>query len=255
MRRQLLGFTAIALFLTSMGTAHALLPNETRRVLPLVRQVAPDLDKMWRGNFKSSGRYRSPHKIDLYFPDAGPGGNFNTACGINTSKARRNAFYCAADHNIYMDAYFMNQIIGRYAKGNDLGDGAVATILAHEWGHHIQFVQKWPWPKFPAVELQADCFAGIYDAHALTQSKIMDRSDVLEGARVLSSFGDSGKGRGTHGTPKQRLHWFTVGFRTTRVAACNDAYKIPGQHVHVRIFTAKPQHVSSRTRPPTERAR
>ena len=164
------------------------------------------LDRFWARTLGSE--YYSVGKVQFYHP-----GSYRTSCGI-TDRQLHNAFYCSIDGNIYMDYHFMQQIIQTPAYN----DGAVATIEAHEWGHHIQNLRGWDFPNtlegVVTKELMADCFAGIYMRSAYL-NHFAKLSDIYEGARILYWFGG-----GDHGTPKQRRTAFILGFNHYSVPYC-----------------------------------
>jgi predicted metalloprotease len=172
-------------------------------------------------------------------------GSVNTACGHATSAV--GPFYCPADSTVYLDLEFFDQLTGQL--GAQGGDAAEAYVLAHEFGHHIQNLTgtmrrvqgsgQGSGPTSPAVrlELQADCYAGVWghvasrDGRAAQGKVELDPDDLEEGLRAASAIGDdtiqkrsSGRvmpDKFTHGSSAQRVEWFRRGFSSGDPNACN----------------------------------
>jgi predicted metalloprotease len=150
-------------------------------------------------------------------------------------------FYCPADQKVYIDLAFYEELRRRFGAP---GDFAQAYVLAHEIGHHVQKVLGIE-PKVRAaqqrqtgqanelsvrMELQADCFAGIW-AHSTAQRDLLERGDVEEGLGAAAAVGDdriqSMSGRGvnpegfTHGSSEQRVAWFRRGFESGDPDVCD----------------------------------
>lgn len=164
-----------------------------------------------------------------------------SACG-NASSAT-GPFYCGADSKIYIDLSFYRQLAGQL---NAPGDFAQAYVLAHEVGHHLQNVLG-ILPEFHKarrtmgkaeanalsvrVELQADCFAGIWAHHAARQRGFIEDGDVEEALNAASRIGDDTLQREAqgyvvpesfnHGTSAQRVRWFREGFRSGDMGVCD----------------------------------
>ena len=183
---------------------------------------------VWRGVFEDSGRtYVEPELI--LFRDATQSG-----CGYASSQV--GPHYCPADESIYIDETFFDELVKRFgARG---GDVAEAYVIAHEVGHHVQHelgisqnVQRSRSNEDSIkLELQADCFAGIW-AHAIDEQNIFEQDEINEAIDAAEAVGDdriqeSVNGQinpesWTHGSSADRKHWFSVGLKTGDPNQCN----------------------------------
>jgi predicted metalloprotease len=152
-------------------------------------------------------------------------------------------FYCPADQRVYIDLDFYETLKSRLGAP---GDFAQAYVIAHEVGHHVQnllgIADKMEQARSRAgqaegnalsvrMELQADCFAGVWAHHAQTARQILEQGDVEEAMNAAAKIGDDAlqKGRGgavmpesfTHGSSAQRQRWFSTGLKTGSVKACD----------------------------------
>jgi len=152
-------------------------------------------------------------------------------------------FYCPGDEKIYLDLAFFDQMARRFRAG---GDFARAYVIAHEVGHHVQrqigvtakaeaLRQKLPASEYNKVsvrvELQADCFAGVWAQHANRVRPFLDPGDVEEALAAANAIGDDAlqkQSRGvvvpdsfTHGTSAQRVRWFRAGFDSGNLRNCD----------------------------------
>lgn len=154
-------------------------------------------------------------------------------------------FYCPADQKVYLDQSFFEELAKNHSAP---GDFAQAYVLAHEVGHHIQNLQgtlskvqkakqSWGGSSTKAnalqvrVELQADCYAGVWAHHAHKKFGILERGDVEEALRAAASIGDdtlqkkSGRHVNpdgfTHGSAKQRMEWLRRGLKSGDMRQCN----------------------------------
>jgi uncharacterized protein len=199
-----------------------------------LREVFDDVQSMWGRDFADGGIAYAPARLTI-FTDV-----VHSACG--TKSAQVGPFYCPADHGVYLDTRFFDVLARRV--GVRLGDFAQAYIVAHEVGHHVQFLLgltqrlRLADRHDPAgenarsvrFELQADCLAGVW-VHSRFQRgelTLSDLDDALRAAAVagsdfqqLSATGTIRPEDWTHGSSSQRRHWLTVGFEQGRPAACD----------------------------------
>jgi len=200
-------------------------PEEERQV-ELVSFVLDDAQETWAQQVPQYQRARL-----VLFRDA-----TESACGLGQSAT--GPFYCPADHKVYIDLAFFNQLRQRFGAP---GDFAQAYVLAHEIGHHVQSLmgtdrqvrqlqQARPDQANPLsvrLELQADCYAGIWGNRA-AQKGTLDPGDVEEGLAAAAAIGDDrltggrvAPDRFTHGSSAQRVTWFRRGLEAGRVEACD----------------------------------
>lgn len=203
------------------------------QMVSFVSFVLDDAQDMWSSLFQASGVPYSEAQLVL-FRDA-----VSSACGSASSAL--GPFYCPADQYAYIDLSFYETLRSRYGAE---GDFAQAYVLAHELGHHVQNLlgtmgqvqqQQRASPARAnqlsvALELQADCYAGIW-ANSVHTRGLMERGDLEEGLRAAASVGDDRLQAGTpggvnpesftHGTSQQRMTWFRTGFETGDPNACN----------------------------------
>ncbi|NND50298.1 MAG: zinc metallopeptidase, partial [Rhizobiales bacterium] len=168
-------------------------------------------------------------------------GSVRSACGH--ASAASGPFYCPGDSKVYIDLGFYSELEQRL---NSPGDFAQAYVLAHEVGHHVQNILG-ILPEFNRVrrtlsktdanalsvrvELQADCFAGLWAYHAARRRGFLEQGDIEEGLNAASQIGDDTLQRRSqgyvvpesfnHGTSEQRVSWFTRGFQEGRIEACD----------------------------------
>ncbi|MEL7448540.1 MAG: neutral zinc metallopeptidase [Pseudomonadota bacterium] len=198
------------------------------------RVVLADTEDVWNRLFAQSGsRYQEP--VLVLYTDV-----TNTACGVG--QAASGPFYCPGDNQLYIDLGFLGELKRLGAPG----DFAFAYVIAHEVGHHVQnligvarqvHTEKQRSSQRDAnalqvkMELQADCFAGLWAHHAQQQRQILEAGDVEEGLSAAAAVGDDRLQRAagrrvqpetfTHGTSEQRMQWFRRGLETGSVDACN----------------------------------
>lgn len=188
----------------------------------------------WSDVFRQAGREYAPATLVLY------SGATDTACGYGESAM--GPFYCPADHKVYIDLAFYNDMERKLGGG---GDFALGYVLAHEIGHHVQNqlgiseetrkrMSRLPRAEANRLsvmqELQADCFAGVW-GHAMHEQGILERGDLEEALNTASAIGDDRLQRQsmgrvvpdsfTHGTSSQRIEWFRRGFDSGDPAQCN----------------------------------
>jgi len=190
---------------------------------------------VWTPIFQQAGAtYRRPAGMVIY-QQATP-----TGCGAGQSAM--GPFYCPQDQKVYLDLSFWQELEGRFGAG---GEAARAYVIAHEIGHHVQQLTgaaeqsrrlgtRGAESGSVRLELQADCFAGVWAAHAAEVSGgrvALDPRDVEDGLRAASAVGDDTLQKQTqgqvvpdaftHGTSAQRMRWFRAGVQSGDPAACN----------------------------------
>ena len=199
-----------------------------------VATVLADTEDTWRALFSGMGRaYRDPRLV-LF------NGAVQSACGI--AGAATGPFYCPRDQKVYLDLDFFRALRERFRAP---GDFAQAYVIAHEVGHHVQ-KQLGISDRVMAerrrggsdanaasvrLELQADCFAGIWAHHAERTRHILEAGDVEEALNAAAAIGDDRLQRQTqgrvapetftHGTSKQRVQWFTRGIESGDLRRCD----------------------------------
>jgi hypothetical protein len=208
---------------------------EEEQLADFVSVVLADTEDTWRALFPKLGEtYRDPTLV-LF------SGAVQSACGF--AQAAVGPFYCPADHKVYIDLGFYQDLRERHGAP---GDFAQAYVVAHEIGHHVQNLLGIS-DKVQArrarvgeaesnelsvrQELQADCLAGIWGYHANRARNILEAGDLEEALNAASSIGDDRlqrQARGyvtpesfTHGSSEQRVRWFRRGVETGDVKACN----------------------------------
>lgn len=212
--------------------------NEPSKVRPLTSQqeelgnfasvILADTEDVWNSLFQKSGRrYREPKMV--LFSEA-----TESACGY--AQSATGPFYCPGDEKVYIDLDFFQELQRRL---DARGDFAMAYVIAHEIGHHVQNLlgvmeksdrMRQQLSKVEAnritvqLELQADFLAGVWTHHAQRMKNILEEGDIEEGINAAGAVGDDRiqkKTRGyvvpdsfTHGTSAQRTRWFLKGWKT-----------------------------------------
>jgi predicted metalloprotease len=201
-----------------------------------IRTVLADTEAVWSGVFAQAGaRYPAPVLV-LY--------RGSTVSGCGPASARMGPFYCPEDRKVYVDLGFFDDLKNEHGAG---GDFARAYVLAHEIGHHVQNLEGTLDQVQRAqqrvlgdaeknqlqvrLELQADCYAGIWANHAHKQFDILEEGDLEEALVAAASIGDDRlqkQARGfaiphtfTHGSSKQRVEWFARGVKNGRLSDCD----------------------------------
>lgn len=200
-----------------------------------VSVVLADTEDVWHERFREmGGTYREP-KLRL-FRGAEP-----TACGMGQSAM--GPFYCPGDEKVYIDLSFYETMRSQLGAP---GDFAQAYVIAHEVGHHVQnlmgITEKVEQARRRAgeaqgnqlsvrLELQADCFAGVWAHHAQKARQVLEQGDLEEALNAASRIGDDALQRQssgtvrpetfTHGSSAQRVNWFKRGMQTGSVQQCN----------------------------------
>jgi predicted metalloprotease len=200
-----------------------------------VSVILADTEDTWPGLLQPLGvQYQAPQLV--LFSDA-----VESACGYAQSAV--GPFYCPGDQQVYLDLTFFDELGQRFGAE---GDFAQAYVVAHEIGHHVQNLlglsdkvralqrrtdQAGANALSVRLELQADCFAGVWAHHANKQRQLLETGDVEEGLRAASAIGDDTlqkRARGrvqpesfTHGSSAQRVRWFKQGLDTGDVKGCD----------------------------------
>jgi len=199
-----------------------------------VSVVLAETEDVWNGIFQSQGMdYEEPNMV--LFSD-----QVQSACGF--ASAATGPFYCPGDNKVYLDLSFFDQLARKFGAS---GDFAQAYVVAHEVGHHVQNITG-ILPRFNQmrrsmsqaeanamsvrVELQADCFAGIW-AHYTAQKGLLEEGDIEEALNAANQIGDDTLQRRTqgyvvpesfnHGTSEQRKEWFARGLESGRLQSCD----------------------------------
>ena len=203
--------------------------REDCRIVAVVNSV----QKFWDGVFtRSEKRYQ--YVDTVFFTD-----QVQTGCG--NADAAVGPFYCPVDHLVYIDLGFFDELQSRFGVG--AAPFTQAYVLAHEYGHHVQDQlgvldairgdRQGPESKAVRSELQADCYAGVWAAHAVETGLIeeLTQSDVDSGLQAASAIGDDRiqeRTQGqvnpetwTHGSSEQRRRWFARGYEQGKPAACD----------------------------------
>jgi predicted metalloprotease len=210
-------------------------PSGSDELADFVSVVLADTEDTWHTLFADQGsRYREPTLV-LF------SGYVQSACGL--AGAAMGPFYCPADGRLYIDLSFYEELRTRFRAP---GDFAQAYVIAHEVGHHVQnllgIAQQVDAARRRSsaaqanalsvrMELQADCFAGVWAHHADRTRDILEPGDIEEGLNAASAIGDDRIQRRTqgyvvpdsftHGSSPQRVHWFSVGLRNGDIATCD----------------------------------
>lgn len=204
------------------------------KLVQFVSFVLDDAQQTWERVLPQQNRVPYRHAKLVLFRDA-----TDSSCGL--AQAATGPFYCPADEKVYVDLGFFDELKNRFGAP---GEFAQAYVLAHEIGHHVQKLlgiegkvrrlqQRDPEERNPLsvrMELQADCFAGVW-AHTTEQRDIIDQSDVESGLRAAAAVGDDRLQKMatghvspesfTHGTSAQRMSWFRKGLDSGRIGSCN----------------------------------
>jgi predicted metalloprotease len=210
-------------------------PEAGDQLADFVSVVLADTEDTWRELFERMGqRYQDPTLV-LF------SGAVESACGF--AQAAVGPFYCPRDRTVYIDLSFYDDLRNRFGAP---GDFAQAYVIAHEIGHHIQTLFGISEDVQAArqrvgeveanqlsvmLELQADCFAGVWANHADRSRDLLEEGDLEEGITAAGAIGDDRIQRGsqgyvvpesfTHGSSEQRIRWFRQGFESGDIGACD----------------------------------
>ncbi len=231
------GFNPLSLVgVGGASSSHSISKNDEKEAR-FIKKVLASTEDVWSKLLPKYGlRYTKPILV-LY--------RGHTRSGCGAAQSEMGPFYCPADKKVYLDLGFFDELARRH---NAPGDFAQAYVLAHEIGHHVQDIQgtlskvqrmKQSWGGRGAranalqvrVELQADCYAGVWAHHAQKEFHILQKGDIEEALNAAASIGDDTLQREatgyvrpdafTHGTSKQREEWFSRGLATGDIRSCN----------------------------------
>ena len=218
------------------GGEVGLSPEDSAREEPMVQFVSfvlDDAQETWANAFRAAGADYRPAKLVLF--------RDGTQSGCGGAQSAMGPFYCPLDEKVYIDLNFYSELDRRFGAP---GDFAQAYVLAHELGHHVQHLQgidsrvRQLQERYPSdanqlsvrMELQADCYAGVW-AHSAQDRSKLDVGDYQEGMAAASSVGDdrilkqAGRSANpesfTHGSAQQRAEWFNRGFTSGQSTACD----------------------------------
>lgn len=206
-------------------------PPQDDQANDFLRAVLGDMEDTWRNVAPRAGiRYQDPQLVRY-------SGMVQSACGMNS--AATGPFYCPGDQNIYLDLTFFNEL-ERFGAS---GDFAIAYVIAHEFGHHVQNLegtlsavqqaqnrsnQRTSNDLSVRTELQADCYAGVWGYHA---RDMLEAGDVEEGLDAAAAVGDDRMQQMagqrvvpesfTHGSSRQRMQAFQAGFQSGDPRSCD----------------------------------
>jgi len=210
-------------------------PPANDQLAKFVSTVLADTEDVWTGIFKQGGATYHDPKLVLYR------GAIRTGCGAG--QAAMGPFYCPADQKVYIDLSFYETLKNQLGAP---GEFAEAYVIAHEVGHHVQDelgitqqVERARQNMNEAqanalsvkVELQADCFAGVWANHSQQERHTIEPGDIESAMNAAAKIGDDALQRNagravvpesfTHGTSAQRQHWFMAGYKNGTVKSCD----------------------------------
>ena len=232
------GFNPLSLVGMGGGASSPVNKAQDEKQAVFMKKVLGSTEEVWNEVLPQYGlRYKEPVMV-LY--------RGTTRSGCGHASAQMGPFYCPEDKKVYLDLGFFDELARRH---NAPGDFAQAYVLAHEIGHHVQDLQgtldkvqraKQSWGgssdvKSNAlqvkVELQADCYAGVWANHAQKKFNILEEGDIAEALNAATSIGDdklqSEAGQRvrpdafTHGSSAQRMEWFKRGLASGDMRQCN----------------------------------
>ncbi len=199
-----------------------------------VAAILGSTEDVWGEMLPQQGRRYEPPLLELF------DGSVQSACGYASAAA--GPFYCPGDRRVYLDTSFFRDL----ARMGGPGDFAAAYVIGHEVGHHVQTLLGTSGKVHAAqqrgneatanrlqvaMELQADCFAGVWAYHANQRNRVLEPGDVDEGLAAAEAIGDDRLQRNagrrvtpdsfTHGSSAQRQQWLKTGLATGDPAACD----------------------------------
>jgi uncharacterized protein len=210
------------------STSQSVPQNEEDKEAKFVSVVLKDTEDVWGTLFEKAGSTYENPKLVLFTNAA------ESACGF--ASAASGPFYCPEDSKVYIDLSFYNELQNRFGAS---GDFAMAYVVAHEVGHHVQHLlgvtqkvdqargrmsQEQQNALSVKLELQADFYAGVWAHYEQSMKNVLDPGDIDEALNAANAIGDDRlqkMSQGyvvpdafTHGTSKQRMYWFKKGFET-----------------------------------------
>ena len=210
-------------------------PPADDRMAKFVSTVLADTEDVWRNQFKAGGASYQDPKLVLFR------GSTQTSCG--RGQAAMGPFYCPTDQRVYIDLGFYETLKNQLGAP---GEFAQAYVIAHEVGHHVQNLMgitdqmdkargRVSEAQYNALsvrlELQADCFAGLWAHDAQGARQILEKGDIEAAMNAAAKIGDDALQRSsgravvpesfTHGTSAQRQKWFDTGLKTGSIKACD----------------------------------
>lgn len=229
------GIDPLALLQGQPATGPSVARGQDDESAQFVRVVLAETETVWTEKFAERGARYAPPILVLF------SGQVNSACGM--ASAASGPFYCPADRKVYLDTSFFSELSARFGAP---GDFAAAYVIAHEVGHHVQTlagvadqVRRAQARADEAernalqvrMELQADCYAGLWAKGAARMTDFIEQGDIEEGLRAASAIGDDALQRQagrtvrpesfTHGSSEQRVAWFSRGYESGAVEACD----------------------------------
>ena len=228
MRRVLVLIVSLCVLGALVEPAAASSGRELKTPAQAAQWAADRLNRYWQQVLEKEGiRYRAP---PLYYWYNRPGYGWlplPRSCDFDGTRDGRiragywrlyapNSFYCGRNEYLYLDWSFWKSLVQR-------NDGSVVVVIAHEWGHHVQHLLRWP--ERLAVrryELMADCYAGVFMRHERDAGELTAR-DAARGRRLLASFADrpATSPARSHGSPAERRSWFSRGYDGADPKACD----------------------------------
>ncbi|MEN9686296.1 MAG: hypothetical protein RLZZ28_2082 [Bacteroidota bacterium] len=210
-------------------------PDKENKLAAFSKVVLADTEDVWAEIFKEQAQSYAAPRLVLFTGQTGSG------CGF--SSAATGPFYCPADEKIYLDLSFFEELTSRFHAP---GEFAMAYVIAHEVGHHIQnlmgtaekierarqTLSKTAFNKLSVkLELQADFYAGVWANRAQRMKNILENGDLESALNAANAIGDDrlqkeSSGRimpdaFTHGSSAQRMYWFKKGFETGDISQGN----------------------------------
>jgi hypothetical protein len=219
----------------SLDTTPVVLTAAENESADFVSVVLADTEDTWQAIFQEHGQVYRPPRLVLFK------GSVDSACGY--AQAAMGPFYCPDDERVYIDLDFYRELKDQLGAP---GDFAQAYVIAHEVGHHVQNLEgisaevrglqsrsdEVTANRYSVMlELQADCYAGVWAYHADRERRIIEAGDIGEATNAAAKIGDDAlqkQSQGyvvpdsfTHGTSAQRVKWFDAGLATGDTGSCD----------------------------------